>query len=132
MCADGFNWNSPTAWCGAHGRSHPGWCEFREIFHDSFLPSGSVETDFRGRKPFMVGETGSVEGAPGSKAEWFRNARAYIKAAMPGLRALVLFDVAFSDGDWRVGTSTSSLEGVRELVRDPYFDPRNPHTSRVR
>jgi hypothetical protein len=129
VCADGFNRNSPMTWCGAHGTSHSGWCEFREIFHDSSLPSGSVESDFRGRKPFMVGETGSVEGTPGSKGEWFRNARAYIKEAMPGLRALVLFDAALSDGDWRVGTTASSVQGVRELVRDPYFDSKIKHTT---
>ena len=121
VCADGYNRNSSSAWCGAHGRSHPGWCEFEEIFHDSLSSSGSVESNFRGRKPFMVGETGSVEGSPGMKGEWFRRARDYIKGEMPGLRALVFFDVALGDGDWRIGTSDSSLQGARDLVRDGHF-----------
>jgi len=124
VCADGFNLNSSTAWCGAYGTPHAGWCEFGEIFHDSTTPGGNVEMDFRSRKPFMIAETGSLESAPGKKGEWLRNIRDYSKASMPGLSALVYFDVAFNDADWRVATSSSSLQGLRDLIRDPYFDTR--------
>jgi hypothetical protein len=111
VCADDFN--------------HVGdgvWREFADLFHSS----RNVERDFRGRKPFLVGETGSIEDPTDSsrKGTWFRNARDYIKSSMPGMRALVYFDVAYTDGDWRIGTTSSSLTGLRELARDPYFDTR--------
>jgi hypothetical protein len=109
VCADDFN--------------HVGdgvWREIADLFH----PPQNVEHDFRGRKPFLVGETGSIEDPsdPNRKGNWFRNARRYIKSSMPGMRGFVYFDVAYTDGDWRIGTTSSSLGGLRDLARDPYFD----------
>jgi len=120
VCADGYNWNSSESWCGARGQPHPGWCEFGEIFHDTLSPGGNVEMDFRGRKPFMVGETGSIEGLEAQKGQWFRNARDSIRTSMPGLRALVYFDMAY-DADWRIATSPSSRTGFVELARSRYL-----------
>lgn len=112
-------------WVCADDYNHVGdgiWREFADLFHSPH----NIERDFRGRKPFLVGETGSVEdaGDPTRKGAWFRNARTYIKSSMPGLRGLVYFDVAYHDGDWRIGTSPASVAGLRALARDAYFDPR--------
>ena len=122
VCADGYNWNAAGSWCGARGNPHDGWCEFVEIFHDGVASGGNVEMDFRHRKPFMVAETGSVEDRDGRKGEWFRNARDAIRASMPGLRALVYFDIAF-DADWRIATSPSSLAGFGALARSQALRP---------
>src|SRR5204863_9267554 len=70
VCSDGYNWNEPGAYCSSGGNPHPGWCRFAEIFHENSAPRESVELDFRGRKPYMVGEVGTAEGARGQKGEW--------------------------------------------------------------
>jgi hypothetical protein len=124
VASDGYNWNQPDAWCGALGNPHPGWCEFEEIFHD--IPGDNVEQMWGPAKPFMVGETGSVEdtSTPGRKGQWFVRARDAIKARFPYLRALVYFDqdVSASEGaNWRIDTSTSSRDGFRALAQDAYF-----------
>ena len=111
VCADGYN-----------NLGDGVWREFKDLFH---LPQ-NVEADFRGRKPFLVGETGTKEDGADStrKANWFRNARNYIETSMPGLVGLAYFDVAYSDGDWRIGTSDASRQGWRDLVSDTYFNLR--------
>lgn len=123
VCADGYNWNRAESWCGAHGNPRQGWCEFAEIFHDTVSPGGNVEMDFRGRKPFMVGETGSTEGQHARKGEWFRKARDSIRKSMPGLRALVYFDMAYEASDWRISTSPSSFAGFAALARSSALRP---------
>jgi hypothetical protein len=126
VCSDAYNHNQSNAWCGFHA----GWCEFSETFtHGRVAPTYTpigVEADFRGRKPFMVGETGSVEGTTGQKGQWFVNTRDYVKAYMSGLLAFVYFDVFDADKNrnWRLDTSASSLDGFRALARDPYFNTR--------
>jgi hypothetical protein len=118
VAADGYNWNKPDAWC----TTHPGWCQFREIFHGT---RNNVERVFGPQKPFMVAETGSREGAPGRKGRWFRNARDAIKARFPYMHALVYMDHNTSPKEgccnWRLDSSRSSLRGFRALARDRYF-----------
>ena len=119
VCSDGYNMNSPDSWCG----SHAGWCEFSEIFtHGGLVPG--VEQAFRNRKPFMVGETGSVEGSAEQKREWFLDIRKSVKLTMPGMLGLVYFDVSYANQDWRIGTSESALNGFRSLAASPHFNTR--------
>jgi hypothetical protein len=80
-------------------------------------------------KPFMIGETGSVEdpSMPGRKGRWHLNALASIKNDFPHLKAFIYsdFDTGGSEGtNWRLDTSQSSLDGFRTLARDPYFNTR--------
>jgi hypothetical protein len=129
VASDGYNWFTSSAWCGAMDDPHAGWCQFEEIFHGSLQATKSVELDFRGRKPYMVAETGSVEDAatPGRKGEWFRNARDAIKARFPGLMAFVYFDQDLTTGEgvnWSLETSPSALDGFRDLAQDAYFRTR--------
>jgi hypothetical protein len=67
------------------------WCEFWEVFHHGGAARPSVEQDFRRRKPYLVGETGSVEDTsiPGRKGQWMLNMRNRIKSEFPNLRALL-------------------------------------------
>jgi hypothetical protein len=128
VCSDGYNWDSSTAWCGT---IHPGWCTFSEVFthgHPApvYAPLG-VEHDFEGRKPYMVGETGSREdpNVPGRKGQWMTDMEAYIKSYMPGLYADVYFDTNYSNDGMQLDTSSSSLDGYNTFANDPYFDNTN-------
>jgi hypothetical protein len=86
-----------------------------------------VEYTFRGKKPYLVGETGSVEDpyTPGRKGQWMTAMGSYIKAYMPGLYALVYFDLAASGAGWNLDTSTSSMNGFKTFASDPYFNIPN-------
>jgi hypothetical protein len=118
VAADGYNWNSPTAWC----TTHSGWCQFKEIFHGT---SNNVEHVLGPKKPFMVAETGSREGASRRKGRWFRRARDAIKAKFPHMHALVYMDHDFTGSggccNWRLDSSRSSLRGFKALARDRHF-----------
>jgi hypothetical protein len=124
VAADGYNWNSPDAWCAP--ATHPGWCQFKEIFHGT---SNNVEHVLGPQKPFMVAETGSREGGPGRKGRWFRKARDAIKASFPHMHALVYMDHDFSGSgeccNWRLDSSRSSLRGFKALARDRHFWTRH-------
>jgi hypothetical protein len=126
VCSDVYNHNTSTTWCGPF---HTGWCTFAENFtHGYFAPTYTprgVEYDFRGRKPFMVGETGTVEdpNTPGRKGQWMIDMEKYAKTYMPGLYALNYFDM--SSGGWNLDTSTSSMDGYKTFANDPYFDIPN-------
>jgi hypothetical protein len=107
VCADGFNRGQP-------------WHHFRHLF------TPSVYEDYP-QKPFMVGETASVEDG-GSKAAWIRDAREYMKTQMPNLKAFVWFhrgpSMTQTLFDWRVDTSPSALAAFRAMAQDPYFQAR--------
>lgn len=114
VCVDGYNWNVP-AWGP--------WVEFNGIFSQTM--GRSIYKDYASRKPFMIGETGTVEDetTPGHKGRWFLNARAAIKARYPLLKAFVYFSTIADGKDWRVGTSASSIAGFRALALDRVMNP---------
>jgi hypothetical protein len=127
VASGSYNWNSSTAWCGTHA----GWCSFAEaVTHGkpapTYTPIG-VEVSFRGKKPYMVTETGSVENSttPGAKGQWMMNMGNYAKTYMPDLYALVYFDQAFSNAGWNLDSSTSSMDGFKSFANDPYFNIPN-------
>jgi hypothetical protein len=82
-----------------------------------------VEYSFRGRKPYLIGESGSVEdpSTPGRKGQWMIDMGSYVKTYMPDLYALVYFDEAFNGAGWNLDTSTSSMNGYKSFANDPYF-----------
>jgi hypothetical protein len=122
VSSDGYNHNASGAWCGTHA----GWCELSVFTHGRPAPTNTpvgVEKDFRGIKPYAVAETGTLEAGDGGakKGQWHRNAGSYITNQMPGAYAYIYFDVNYTDGDWRVRTSTESLNGFRDMVHMPRF-----------
>jgi hypothetical protein len=123
VASSGYNWNKSTAWCGFHA----GWCTFAEaVTHGRYAPAYTpigVEASFRGKKPYLVGETGSVEDpyTAGRKGQWMTAMGNYIKTYMPGLYALVYFDKPFSGAAWNLDSSTSSMNGFKSFANDPYF-----------
>ena len=64
---------------------------------------------------------GSVEGAPGRKAQWFDDAQAQLEA-WPEVKAVSYFNVD-ANCDWLVDSSPSSLSAYRGMGADPYFNP---------
>ncbi|MFN2488281.1 MAG: glycoside hydrolase family 26 protein [Actinomycetota bacterium] len=105
VCADGYNRAADN------GSS---WKSFADIFR-------GVYDDYP-QKPFMVGETSSTENG-GDKAQWIRDAHNYLKASMPRARGFLWFHRGLEPGssDWRVDTSSSSLQAYREMGADPYL-----------
>jgi hypothetical protein len=94
------------------------------VLHDRLGPGQNIEEDFRGRKPYIVAETGSNEGQPGQKGQWFIDGIAAIRAKFPGMYGFVYFNInAESDGccNWRVDTSQSSLDGFKVFATDPFW-----------
>jgi hypothetical protein len=128
VCSDSFNHNLSTAWCGPY---HTGWCTFAEGFtHGNYAPTYTprgVEHDFRGRKPYMIAETASIEdpNTSGRKGQWIVDMGKYAKTYMPGLYALVYFDLPYGTVDWSLNTSTSSMDGFKSFASDPYFNIPN-------
>jgi hypothetical protein len=126
VASDKYNFNSSNAWCGFHA----GWCDFWELFHHGYSGAQAVgvEPSFRGRKPFAVAETGSVEDASNAnhKGQWMQNMATSIKSDFPDLRMLLYMDVNLTATDgvnWRIDTSSASLAGFKTLAQDPYFNP---------
>jgi len=124
VASSAYNWNSSTAWCGFHA----GWCSFAEAvtsgrYAPAYTPIG-VEAFFRGKKPYLVGETGSQEdpNTVGRKGQWMVAMGNYAKTYMPGLYAIVYFDQAFSGAAWNLDSSTSSMDGFKSFANDPYFN----------
>jgi hypothetical protein len=124
VASSGYNWDKSTAWCGFHAD----WCSFAEaLTHGRYAPAYTpmgVEATFRGKKPYLVGETGSVEdpNSAGRKGQWMIAMGNYVKTYMPGLYALVYFDQAFSGAAWNLDSSTSSMDGFKSFANDPYFN----------
>jgi len=125
VASDAYNWNDPSAWCGTHS----GWCSFSDIFHHSQTGASAtgVEVSFRGRKPYMVAETGTKEDPTmaGRKGQWMTAMRDAVKSDFPNLYAIVYMDLDYSavagQPNWSLNTSTSSLDGFKAFAADPYF-----------
>jgi hypothetical protein len=70
-------------------------------------------------KQLLVNETGSVEGSPGAKAQWFDDMGAVLKT-WPEVIGFS-YDHESSSGVYYVDTSPSSLQSFSALGQDPYF-----------
>lgn len=83
-----------------------------------------IYSDYASSKPIMVGETGVVEdpATAGRKGQWISQAGTDIQTLFPDVRALVWFNKNYSGGsDYRVNSSTSSLDAFKNLAAKPYF-----------
>jgi hypothetical protein len=92
----------------------------------SKIPQG-VEADYRGRKPYLLAETGLGHPAADDWAgSWMRYAGAYISAHQPGLGAVTYFDFdprQFGETlNWRVDSSSSKLQGFKDWGALPRFN----------
>jgi beta-mannanase len=104
---DSYNWGTCRDASG-------GWRGFTAMFkdyHDHYSGKG---------KPMMLTEVGSAEQG-GSKSTWLADARAAIKS-LPAYRGWI--HQQYSDGacNWKIDSSSSSLDAYRALVADAYFN----------
>jgi Glycosyl hydrolase family 26 len=110
--ADGYNWAPELA--------RARWRSFEQIFSPFYRWGLSAA------KPMLVAEFGTIEGAAGAKAAWFRQADRALRTQFPAIRAVVYFESDHENFgqhfDWRVTTSRSSLVAFRAFARDPYFN----------
>jgi hypothetical protein len=116
VCADGYNW--------APELPSTSWTTFGEIFTPFYEWGLSVG------KPMLIGEFGTVEGAPGAKAAWFAQADRAIRTQFPAIRAVVYFESDHQNFgmyfNWSVTSSRSALAAFRAFAHDPYFSASPP------
>ena len=116
--ADPYNWNQ------CRGNTRETW----ESLEDTIRPF----LDWSGRHPgkgLVLPEFGSVEGDPGAKARWLRDAAALMKRPEWSSRfeAIVYFHDDHSDTRagtqcrWWLDSSEPTLQAAREIAHDPYF-----------
>lgn len=110
ICADGYNW--------APKLRRASWRSFANIFSTFYNWGASTG------KPLMVGEFGVLEGSPGRKAAWYRQAASQLQTMFPAIRAVVYFNSDHEGFNWRVTTSPSALAAFRDFARDRYFSAR--------
>ncbi len=105
---DGYNWYPQRG----------SWVSFQQIFqpvYDFSVAHG---------KPLMVAEYGVMEDPsnPGLKGQWFRDALATLQS-WPQLKAMVYFDVYKEGHLWPTDSSSSSMDGYRDLVNGVVTSP---------
>ncbi len=96
---DGYNWGTARSWSR--------WQSFREIF-------APLYANYVGRKPLMICEVASAE-LGGDKAAWIREMGNELAGRFANVRAVAWFH-ANKETDWRVNSSTASLEAFRSVV----------------
>jgi beta-mannanase len=117
---DWIGWD-PYNWYVCHASDWKSFAHKVSGFYDWLLANGHAD------KPFMLSEYGSAEhlSDPLAKGAWFRDALSSLTSgAFPNLKALVYFDSNKSgECDWRLDSSSASLDGYRQLAADPYLNP---------
>lgn len=124
--SDGYNGASPNFYSTP---AHSGWATFKEVF--DYPSYTSMLDQWGGRKPFVIGETGTKYDATdiNRKGNWYRSIDT---SDMSALRGVQFFDVNVipqEPNDWRVdsnqtatqttsGTfSAESYQGWKDFVR---------------
>lgn len=103
ICLDGYNWSSVDG---------SPWMTFSQVFKPSYDKIISIAPT----KPVMIGETGSIE-AGGSKANWITDTyTTQVPINFPKIKAILWFNFVASGADWRIDTSTSSLNAFKTAV----------------
>lgn len=104
---DGYNFGT------FHTVANSGWASSWQTFAQTFKPAYTALAGIN--KPIFIAEFGSSE-LGGDKARWYREAFASLSTSFPRLFALMVFSNDDSNGDWRINTSTASLEAWKECV----------------
>jgi beta-mannanase len=106
VALDGYNW-------GTYDGNQ--WTSFKDVFAASYTELTSLTN-----KPLMFAETASAPG-PGDKATWItQGLLCDLPTYFPQTRAVIWFDNV-KETDWRVNSSSASLDAWRSVVGDPRF-----------
>jgi beta-mannanase len=126
---DGYNWGTSVYWESCPCQSS--WQTFGDVFDKTYNKLLDL-TD----KPIMIGETASSEEG-GNKAHWIKDAlQQQLPEAYPQIRAFTWFNkkatgldtnqhgevVHTAKVDWRVESSSASLDAFSSAVNSSYFD----------
>ena len=98
------------------------WTQFSQIFGLSYRVLSGLSD-----KPMMIGETASTEDG-GSKARWITEVGHVLATEFTRVRAIVWFQ-RVKETDWRINSSSSSLQAFRMLVRSPPFSADGTSTA---
>ena len=105
---DGYNWG--TAGIGVNK-----WQSLSEVFRSSYEQLTKMSA-----KPVMITETSSGE-AGGDKAAWITTGFLHtIPEQFPRIAAVIWFDRS-QEEDWRIASSTASLEAYRHVVSNSLY-----------
>lgn len=96
------------------GYAHTGWTSFDEIAE----PTMSRMLEAYPHEPLMIAELACAEQG-GDKAQWILDSFERI-VSIPRIHAVVLFSKQ-QERDWRIDSSTRSLEAYVSAVAAPYF-----------
>jgi len=106
---DAYNWGTSASCCV--------WQSFPILI-------ALLYGDYAGKKPLILPETASTE-LGGSKAEWIREMHQALTTDYTAIKAVVWFDIN-KETDWRVASSSATLEAYKAMAHDPYFNPPPP------
>lgn len=105
---DGYNW-------GAAGIGTNKWESLSQVFSRSYQQLTQLSS-----KPVIITEVSSSE-AGGSKASWIREGfLSTIPKDFPRVAAVIWFDRS-QEEDWRIDSSSTSLEAYREVVASTLY-----------
>ena len=109
---DGYNRNISGNWRSAEGIFGP-----------------ARDHAVRSSRPLMIVESGCVEGALGQKGQWFIDAAAVL-TSWPEV-VYFSYNDEMGDRNYRVDTSSSSVDGYRRMGADPSFNPAETWVERA-
>lgn len=110
-------------WFGRDGK----WTELSKA-SAAFIKWATVDKAGDKNKPLGLTEWGAVEdpASPGRKAQWLRNAVAWMKT-VPNLKWSSYFSNVHNNNgitfNWTIDSSQSSIDAWREISADPHFNP---------
>jgi hypothetical protein len=110
VAVDGYNWGDSQTWSK--------WTAFKDILGPVYASYAAMG------KPFMIAETGSVEGG-GDKSLWVNDVRDNLKSMFGVVKAFVYFDTydAINKTNWKIDSSQGALAAFVAMGKDAYFNP---------
>ncbi len=110
VAADGYNWGfAPKGWNK--------WESCQDVFEDVL----KLFAERYPSKPVMIAEFGSNEGEPGQKAQWIKDAYAWLSPQRQ-IHAAIWFNYdkrREGECDWRIASSPESLRAFNESFAAP-------------
>lgn len=104
---DGYNFGT------FHTVAVDGWASSWQTFVQVIKPAYTALSSIN--KPIFVAEFSASEKG-GDKAKWYKDAFAALATTFPRFFALMVFNNNDANGDWRVNTSSASLQAWKDCV----------------
>ena len=102
---DGYNWGMDPH------LGQPAWQSFEDIFGATYREVTALAPG----KPLMIAETGSTENG-GNKAQWILQTLLSDVPMYPAVRAVIWFNQADGPSNFRIDSSSASLDAFRQVL----------------